>query len=289
MAHFERELTDAQWHRALSVHEDILKNIDEKTKKAVSGTGGTYTPSDPIVLGGAGLELQCGLDLGSAGAQAYPGGTDATDEDADFVFGDDDFFRNESDLTRTIDDSPFLIFGNFTLQREAIAWNSVTNAVTPAIRTRRAGAFLRLPLRVPDGCRISGVEVSFKVGQDHTGTGVPAILPAARVVRIAVDGTIEPIPNQTNASHDPDGWVTIARPVSGAAYYNSGALQTLTCSYDGVSGPRVDRSTYAYAIEWKDERGTNAFDTYAVGGTPNVGNYLVHFKIAVAVPDLRPY
>lgn len=280
MTHFARELSDAGWYRGLKVPASVLLNIDEKTKKAVSGTGGTYTPSSAIIIGGAGLELQCGALL-YGGATVFPA------VGKNYQFTDDDYFRFETPLARTIDDSPLLLLGIVTsIPREAMPAIAATGTVTPSLRTRRQGATLRLPLRIPDGARLSGVDVSFKVGVAHAN--VPTLLPRARVVRIAASGEVTKYPHQSDATADPDGWVPFARPASGAAWYAAGALQTLSLTYDATQSvqDQADRSAYDYALEWTEESGTNAFADVASG---EMGNHLVHLKLTVHLPDLRPY
>lgn len=277
MAHFTRERIDRDWYRGLPVPHTVIRNIDEKTKKAVSRTGGTWTPSSAITIAGAGLELQGLLDLSTHGSKAFPG------SGKNFIFGDDDYFRFDTPLSKSIDDTPLLLLGNYTYTREAIPWMNVANTTTPALRTKRPGAFLRVPIRIPDGARLASVEISWAVGQSHSN--VPASLPQARVVRISADGTIEKYPDQTDATHDPNGWVSPTRPASGALYTNSNNIQTFTLTYDSTDGERADRSLYSYAVEWIDESGTNAFDPAA----GDIGNYLVHLILSVKIPDLKPY
>lgn len=277
MSHFTRERNDAGcYYRgyvgAGNELATVIRNIDEKTKKAISGTGGTWAPSSAIIIGGAGLELQCGLQL--TNATAAPGAGKA------FRFGDDDYFQFASPVSRTIDDSPLAVLGAFTLQREARAWLAVSNSTTPALRTKHAGARLMLPIRIPDGSRLATLQVGFKVGQAHAD--VPVVLPTARVVRCAADGTIDQYPDNTTATRTPDGWVSPTRPPSGADWYAAGALQTFDITFDADDGERADTSTYGYAVQWRDESGTNAF-------ADDVGNYLVHLKMTIYSQDLRPY
>jgi hypothetical protein len=272
MSNFARERLDSAWYRGLQIPQAVLLNIDEKTKKAVSGTGGTWAPSSAINLGGAGLELQCGMQLTLATAAPSSGNA--------FRFGDDDYFNHAALVSRTIDDSPLQILAHHTLGREARPWAAVATTTTPALRTKRAGAFLRIPIRIPDGSRLSTVAISFKVGQSHAN--VPATLPSARVVRMSADGLIEQYPNAATTLYEPEGWVSPALPVSGVAWYAAGALQTLTLTYSYLLAPVADTSVYSYAVEWREEEGTGAF-------TDAVGNYLVHLKQTVYSADLRPY
>jgi len=272
MSHFERELTNAGWYRGLKVPETVIRNIDQKTLLAVSGTGGTWAPSSPIILGGEGLELQCAMLLSGAASVLPAVGKN-------YVFGDDDYFKFDSLRTRIINDSPQLLLAKDQLQREARPWGT-TSTLAPSLRTKRANAHLLMPIRIPDGSFLSTVEIGFKVGQSHAS--VPANLPKARVVRIGRDGVLQQHPNPISSVYDPDGWIQFPVPASGAAWYAAGALQTMTLSYDYAKTEAANTSLYGYAVEWYDEWGTGSF--------PNdVGNYLIYFKLTVYEADTRPY
>lgn len=275
MSHYVRERADRDWYRGLKIPHTVIRNIDEKTKKAVSGTGGTYNPSSPIIIGGAGIELQCALQLsGSPGAKAQPAAGRV------FRFGANDYFKHASAVSRSINDTPLLLLSNKTLFREAQPVMSVSATTAPALRTRRAGAFLRMPLRLPDGARLASVEIGYKIGQAHAN--VPENLPKARVVRIAATGGIEQHPLPSSSVFDVDGWVSVPTPASGAAYYNGGALQTFTLNYIYSVVEPVNTSLYAYAVEWLEESGTNSF-------TNNIGSLIPYLKSTFYQDDLRPY
>lgn len=273
MSHFVRERNERAWYRGLKIPHTVFRGIDEKTKKAVSGSGGTYAPGTPIIIGGEGLELQCLLQLAGAPiAYAKPGAGKV------FRFGDDDYFTNDALVSRKINDSPLLILGNHSLQREARAVGLV--AGFPGLQTKHPGAFLRLPLRLPDGARLSQVVVSFRVGQSHAN--VPDYLPKARVVRIAPEGTITQYPEQTTSGRDVNGWVPLATPGSGALYYAAGASQTITLTFDHLAQDPTSTAAYGYALEWTEESGSNTF-------ADSVGNYLDYIETTFYQADLRPY
>lgn len=275
MTRFARERTDAQWYRGLKIPETVIRNIDEKTKLAVSGSGGSWAPTNPIILEGEGLELQCALQLeGGTTALAKPGTGSA------FIFGDDDYFRFTTRRTRIIHDSPFLRMGKESYQREARPWGNVLSSIPPSIRCRRANAHLIFPLRIPDGSYLASVEIGFYVGQSHAN--VPSVLPHARIIRIDTGGVYEQHPNPTTSVRDREGWVYPTTPVSGAAWYNGGAMQALTLTFDHAAMDPADTSVYAYGVEWYDESGTNAY-------TDDIGTHLVYFKTTVYQEDLRPY
>lgn len=278
MSHFTRERSDQDWYRGLKVPQTVIRNIDEKTRKAVSGTAGSYSPSSAIVVGGAGLELQCGAQLSNS-AKVQP----ATGKR--YIFGDDDYFKFETPVQRVLCDSPFLLQGNRTLFREALSVVDTSSTAAQGLRTRRPGAFLRMPIRLPDGVRLSLVEVFFNITQVHAA--FPATLPKARVVRIAAGGEIEQHPNPTSialmpsgtTTFDSDGWFTMIKPTLPASYI--GAV-TLTLSFDAAKVPPTDTSRFAYAVEWAEESGTNSF-------TGNSGSFISLLRSTYYHDDLRPY
>ena len=271
MTAYTRERSDADWYRGLKIPAVVIRNIDEKTEKAVTGRGGVWAPSSPIIIGGEGIELQCAMLL--SGATVAPAAGKA------IRFGDDDYFVHGTPQTRTIDQSPWELLATERRPRVAVPICDTTIAVVPFLRTVRAGALLRLLLRIPDNSIVTSLAIDFIVGQAHAN--VPTHLPKARLVRIAADGTITPYPSPTSSIVDNDGWVEPALPGSGAAWYAAGAVQTLTLSYS-ITGAVTDTDTYAYALEWKEENGTNAFTDY-------IGNILQHVRFTVTQSELSPY
>lgn len=277
MAHYARELSDEAWYRGLKVPQTVLRNIDEKTKKAVSESGGTWAPSSAIVIGGAGLELQCRLTLSSS-AQCFPGAA------YDYQFGDDDYFKIDGTYSRDILDSPLLVQGlrSSGFPREVIP--IFAGATLPCIRFRRNGAFFRMPIRLPDGARLSNIEVSFRVTTSHAN--VPKYLLRARAVRIATDGTVTAYPNQTNATVQPGGWVQPTRPATGALWFNSGSVQTFNLTFTSTTAQeRASTALYGYAVEFLEESGTNAWND----STTETGTEIRMVKTSFVYPDLRPY
>ncbi len=277
MAHFERERTDARWYQGLLVPPETLLNIDEKTKKAISGTGGTHTPSAPVIIGGAGLELQSAVQF-SGTAAAFP----ATGKN--YTFGDDDYFKYANEQTLTVDDAPFLAGQHLELH----ARQARLVIVPTHLQFIRTGARVRLPLRLPDGARLVEVVLRFIVGSAHTS--VPEFLPTARVVRIDKNGVVEPHPTFGSAA-DPNGWhqPIVRAPASGANWYLAATLQTMTLPFNYVDAIRADRSTYDYALEWVDEHGDGAYNPLPPFGDPANGNRLFQILVTYRITDLRPY
>jgi hypothetical protein len=71
-------------------------------------------------------------------------------------------------------------------------------------------------------------------------------------------------------------------------WYAAGATQTFNLTFNSTPSvqDQADRTTYDYAVEWTEESGTNAFDDVGSGAT---GCLLVHHRLTVHLPDLRPY
>lgn len=282
MANFTRERSDRDWYRGLKVPQAVIRNIDEKTKKAVSGTGGTYNPSSLLTIGGAGLELQGTLRMTAGKAQPTV-----------FRFGDDDYFKHREPVVRTIVETCAVLLQN-QIPREFANDSTVTMTTQPFVLTRRLGSFLRIPLRIPDGVRFERVTLSFAIGVAHAN--VPANLPKIRVVRIKSDGTIEKYPGDMSIMVpfslpvDTDGWLTMPRPASGALYFNGGAAQTLTLVFNPYTDEIIDTTKYAYALEYVDEWGANSFNDMS-GGTAIAlqSNKLFTLAMKVHHYDLRPY
>lgn len=284
MANFERERTDQDWYRGLKIPHTVIRNIDEKTRQAVAESGGTWDPTGPIVLGGAGLELQATMRL-SGGSVAFPGPSSR------FRFGDDDYFRHEAPVSRVIRDPSTLgIVGAHLPRRLKMTLPLPTvdaSTTSPMVQVVRTGQRVRIPLRIPDGSKLDRVDIYFIVGATHAN--VPVNMPRARVVRIRhVDGVLEPYPDQITVGADPDGWVVMERPASGAAWTNSGNARYFVpiLEYLVSAGEPADWSRYAYALEWTEESGANAFDDVSAG---EYGTIFVQAEITVWSDDLRPY
>lgn len=274
MAHYVRERSDQDWYLGLAVPPVVIRNIDEKSKKALSSTGGTYAPSSPIIIGGEGLELQCGALL-SGGATAFPG------VGKSYIFGDDDYFRYPTPIARQITDSVLNLCPEpHTWGRETRALAAPTLALTPCLQSKRPRGLITIPTRFPDGVRPSAVSISYNVPFAHAN--VPQFLPSLRFVRISADGIITPHPNLTNGTLEPDGWVTINRPLTGLAYVSSGFMQGITLTFDTALVPRIDRTTYDYAVQWRDEGGDNAY-------TLKQWNQLFFLHLNFLSDELRPY
>lgn len=288
MSRFVRELADSAYYRGMKIPHLLPRNIDEKTKKAVTSSGGTWAPVTPIYIFGEGLELQSSMVL-SGTAQAAPAAGKA------FIFGDDDYFKLGTPNARGIDCSP--VFATTLTQGRGFVPSTMTgpgggpppDAVPSLVNAfwpypdgipRNMAMFVRVPIIIPDGTRLTQVILYFTVGQTHTA--IPQYLPRMRVARIAKDGVITGFPGGTTVGVDPDGWCSPPQPASAAAWNNALGVQSFTMTFDPNGAP-VDRSLYDFAFEFYDESGTNGQTAVMTN------NRLHHIQVSVKHFDLRPW
>lgn len=226
----------------------VIRNLDEKTKRALNGHGGGFwAPSAPIVIGGAGLEIQGGCYLlGGSSVEAT--------NSSPIVFG-----------SNTADDYFELAPGHEARSQAKLL--QVGDAHTPkpsdlqistlyaCVQARAKGARFFTPIRVVDGGTIAAVAFHFRVTESHAA--VPQELPQFRVVRVDADGTVEPL-RAPDATTDEHGRVYFGpTPASGAAWYAAGAGQSF--SYACNQNNLVDVARFAYFAEITEESGASAW------------------------------
>ena len=254
MAHFVRTKDDAAWKRGFFVAGAVMRDLDDKTSKAVDGhSGGTYTPSAAMIIGGAGVGVT-GLWTLGASAYARPSGGSTL-----FVFGkntDDDAFlfgSGHTGLTRslfqTILESYGVFLGDFT--NLFTGGSTVTDGIQP---TQHEARFF-VPFRTHDGATIDSVAVDLQVIETHAA--VPQYLPRFRVVRVSADGVIEALRSEDTTT-DSDGFQNFSpTPATAGAWNAAQAIQsfTYTCTQNNV----IDLATYSYFLEIIEEGGTGAW------------------------------
>ncbi len=256
MAHFTRRRTS--WPRGYAPTGDDLKDIDVRTTDAVNGDGGgTYTPSAPIEIEGAGVGVT-GLWTFYDDVVVEPAGA------ARFVFD-----------KNTVDDAFVLRSGHNGRARSYVeqcakAFPARTTDVTTSsyIRSRFPGARIPLPFRTLNGATLATLNFRFSVGESHAD--VPAQLPRFRVIRVSDDGAIASL-RAMDATTSVDGFQSFVTPASGAAWYDSGNIQTYlyTCNQNNV----IDVEAYSYLAEFVDEDGSDAWSTAGNAVTSLVASY----------------
>jgi hypothetical protein len=122
-----------------------------------------------------------------------------------------------------------------------------------------------------NGATLTGVTIFFAVGAAHSG--VPSQLPIAVVTRVPLTPGLGAVP--TNQQLSSTGQQSPANPGSGAAWYDSGFVQSWTymCNQNNV----IATGQYAYLIGIYDESSTNSHFTnvylgisLAYTGIPNM-------------------
>jgi hypothetical protein len=270
MAHNTRTQPDATWTTGNYVPLVAdWQSLDAKLFAAVNGDrGGCWAPSSPLVVNGIALTSQMNV----TGPTVIDfGGTISLVSNATVRLGAGDWPRFSAShvlRSRTIVTS--------CLQRQAAAGHSWINnialgavqsiacsvqlpaytssvfaqAVTPGRIFQPAFA---LPLRVHDGSRFTLGSLTFRVNQSRTAA--PVVAPQFRIVRVDLSGNVVPLKSVASGA-DASGYVSVANPASGAAWYAGGALQTINyvCDQNNV----IDVSQYSYFAQLIEEVGTTA-------------------------------
>ncbi len=236
MAHFSTELTEAQWRIGLSTGlATVLRNIDEKTKKAINGDAGEgiWAPSSPIIIAGAGIELHGRLSLINA-PSVFPASGKR------YIFGDDDYFEfaaRTRAIVTTMASARNLPRGFRYSQVEA------TVGTLTGLTGRVAGARTLVPLRVHDGATLTDIELDYYVTENHE----PQYRSAARLLRVSADGEVTVI---RSATSDDDGWTRMP-------LYTNDSIHT--ANLDPATPIVIDVSQFSYFIELREERGSSVF------------------------------
>jgi hypothetical protein len=108
-----------------------------------------------------------------------------------------------------------------------------------------------LPLRVHDGARLTSATLTFGVSTPRQAG--PIVAPRLRIFRADLSGNIVPLASIA-AGADERGFLPIATPTNGPAWYANGAVQTFIypCDQNNV----VDVSQYLYFAELVEEVAT---------------------------------
>lgn len=127
------------------------------------------------------------------------------------------------------------------------------------------------PFKLHQGATLSSITMNFAVSTDHSHGGVPAYLPVMDVQRVSVSAGTIGVATSLGA-----GLTPIASPGSGAAWFNSGLMQsfTFTCTQDNV----IDQSGYEYYVLLADEHGYDSLN----------GNQFYNFIISYTnIPNMQ--
>ena len=251
MAHHTRELSDENWLIA-PLDATVIRNLDEKTKKNVSGVGGgLYEPTAPIAIGGAGMRLLGPYNQLTGASSSIETGPNkhivhARLDGDDYIALDPDHPDTLRALTTNV--GPVGCDFAFVVQDNLFG--------SPGVTTRRTGvAFWSAPIRVHNKGRLLSFDLSWAVTQSHAS--VPASRPQFRVVRVDRKGKVEPL--RIASDTDPNGFILLGDPTSGAAYSASTNPQFANYAVNQTALAKVDTSQYVYHAEFVEESGTNSF------------------------------
>jgi hypothetical protein len=115
-------------------------------------------------------------------------------------------------------------------------------------------ALAYVPLRVHDNSTLSSVLVNYRVGFAHPS--LPPTMPLLRVLRMDSNGNLASLTSQA-AGADAQGYFTIPRPLSAAAWYNGGLPQTVTVPCDQNNA--VTTNSFDYFLEITEEQGLTGY------------------------------
>lgn len=237
------------WVRGYVTTGTDFQTIDQNTYLAINGDeGGTWSPSAPIVIGGAGFVF--------AGPSRLEGSADIVATAAhNITFGQgsaSDYFGLESNHLENVRE-----LNNVFI--EAFSYDPANDFVIltdeGGVRAKALGVHFVVPLKVYNGSTIDHAEFVFAVGEIHSG--VPQHLSRFRIYAVDAFGVILPL--KSAGVNVTDGFEEVTLPSSGAEWTKFGAphRHVYTCDVSHT----VDVSKYSYFAEIIEEAGTNAWAT----------------------------
>lgn len=246
----------------VAIPASYFQGLDTAQTQAVDGdTGGTWNPSSPIYVGGAGIGLS-GASLISGGSLIQtPVGSGVRVT----LAANDAIKLNASNAaaSRTVRTSG----GRFVDASSGASQPVQLDVATGGAKCFGAGSRFLLPLRVHDGATLVGLAMTAIIVGPSNRT-LPASQPLLRVYTLDVFGNITPL----LASTPPGGWLQFA--VAQASY----GAHTVALTYTFTTPAVISASTLAYVAEVSDESGNNSVP----------GNIYTDFGCAfVNIPDLR--
>jgi len=243
MAHNQRFASDVFYVNGRAIPAAYFQQVDTAQAAAFNAdTGGDWSPSSPVVIGGAGVSIAGPWVLVNGQRIVTPSGSGVR-----VVFADND--------------APLIHPTNFPLASRTIVTPCSAAArrvgrTAPAVRSNsldlhaaglaglHPGSRWLVPLAVHDGAVFGSVTLNFTT-VPHTS--LPTSLPQMRVTAVDVFGNITPL---GGASGTP-GWVSYPKPGNVLAY--SGLNLQLLYPLRGTV--IVNRSAFVYYADVIDESG----------------------------------
>jgi hypothetical protein len=280
MTAFTRELDDLQWYPCRKPGiSTALRNMDAKTVKAGNGAAGsTHTVAGlPITIAGAqgmvcaGLWSFDGEVRTGAGSHVRHDGLNV----ADYIT-----LRTgtHSGTSRTLRFKPVY---NAPLQW-LDSFPSINNSAFAVLR--EPGSRILLPFDPHDGSTITSVTLTYNLGT--TGRATLPSVPKFRVIRVGKDGVAQALHTPRNGNYLDDGYRYVPPDTSSiAAYENAGAAQASN-SYVPDQYSVVDRSLYAYFVDFVEESGTGSFSP-DISNAPSTNIRVINVTCA-QISTMRP-
>lgn len=247
-----------------------MRDLDENTYKSINGDdGGIWTPSSPIIIAGKGVAVVAewrgngsGFDITTSAGNpiSFEAGSDV-----DYFGFEEGHEGRTPTVTTTLQralSTEFYFFDAFFASGDNARYNVApvnfyphfTDGIDPGYEIALAaqGAYEDIapnfvhPLNVYNGGKLESVTLYFSVDQTTlVPNTLPTFMPRYRVIAVSKDGEITPL--RIASDTDENGYLIVASPATGSAWYNSGNQQSsvYTCTEDHV----IDTSEYSYFIE----------------------------------------
>lgn len=232
MSHLQRVQPDSVWVTVYVPKGDDLRKIDANTVLAINGKdGGTYAPSSPIIIGGAGLVVAGPCVFASSSVILTTGGNSRVVFDADAAVSGFDLPIGHPARSRT---RMRPVFEAYVSRSDGLILPGLfsTAGVVPT------GARFFIPLDVDNGGQLDSVTFRYLLA---SSTPNPMIV---RVVRVSPVGTIEPLRSADATSGTDEDGFQLTGPI-----FVSNALFTYICNQNNA----VDIASYAYMLEVIDQ------------------------------------
>lgn len=262
MAHNTRTQIDATWTTGnyVTVVAD-WQSLERKVFKAINGvTGGCWAPSSQLVLGSSVANV---IINAAAPAIVDWDGTLSTLSGGRFVLdssGPDPegdwakLVAGHAGRTRTLVTQ--CVRRTSSPKYRWVAHRPTWGVQAIACTVQGPAGVLEQPaciveLRTHHKATLSSVTLTWRV--PSTRTNAPVVPPKIRIVRVDANGIITPLKSVASGA-DANGYIAIAAPTSGAAWFNSGGVQSFTylCDQNSV----VDVTQYTYFAQIQEEAGT---------------------------------
>ena len=275
MSHGVRIRTDAAWALGTQWLTSEKTALDNALFASVDGDGGgSWAPTSPIILGGAGIRLVGTTPHTLTGAASIA--RTSISAGALLVHNDSDYCKlgaAHAGATASIRSPCTAVLSEGTwFFIQSLPLTAVGEGF--AILTAILGSEGRIPIRVHNGSILSTVTFTFTVGVG--ASAIPAQLPQFGIFAADLYGNVYPLSAAT--PHQ-----SVSAPASPAAWSDSGNAQTFTYTADSsASNPYVliDTARFSYFASIIEASGAGAVSE-AVNYYDPVANF-------IDIQDIQP-